>query len=99
MKRFLQSTKLLIISIVLALMYVPIRLEGVSLTFWVFLLDFKRLGDKGVLWHFCNVAKAIDIRYFLLQAVSVYLICRFCMFIVCMLNKKRSAKHPHKNLP
>ena len=90
MKRFLEESKVLIISLVLALMYVPIRIEGLSLTFWVFLLDFKSLGDKGVLWHFAKVAKEIDLRYFLLQAVLVYLLCRFCMFIVCMLRSKRT---------
>ena len=98
MKRFLKSSKLLIISLVLALMYVPIRIDGLSLTFWVFLLDFKSLGDKGVLWHFGKVAKEIDLLYFLLQAVLAYLICRFCMFIVCMLRSRMTSKHPRNSL-
>ena len=98
MKRFLKSSNLLIVSLVLALIYVPIKIEGLSLTFWVFLLDFKSLGEKGVLWHFYKIAKEIDIRYFLLQAVIVYLFCRFCMFIVCMMRNRRSSKHPHNSL-
>ena len=98
MKRFLKSSKLLIISLVFALVYVPIKIEGVSLTFWVFLLDFKSLGEKGVLWHFYKVAQAIDMRYFLLQAVILYLICCFCMFTVRMLRNSRSSKHPHNSL-
>ena len=98
MKRFLKSPNLLIVSLILALMYVPIRIEGFSFAFWVFLLDFKSLGEKGVLWHFYKVAQEIDMRYFLLQAVLVYLICRFCMFIVCMLRNRRSSKHPHNSL-
>lgn len=88
MKHFLKSINIFLISLFLAILYVPIRLEGVSLTFWIFILDFKSLGDKGVLWHFGKVAKEIDIRYFLLQAVSAYFLCRFCIFIVAVLSKK-----------
>ena len=98
MKRFFKTSNLLIVSLVLSLLYVPIRIEGSSLTFWVFLLDFKSLGEKGVLWHFYMVAQALDMRYFLLQAVIIYLICRFCMFIVCMLRNRRSSNHPHNSL-
>jgi hypothetical protein len=76
-------------------MYVPIKIEGFSSTFWVFLLDFKSLGDKGVLWHFYKVAMELDMRYFLLQAVIAYLMCRFCMF---MLRNRRSSTHPHNSL-
>jgi hypothetical protein len=97
MKRFLKSSNLLIVSLVLALIYVPIKIEGLSLTFWVFLLDFKSLGEKGVLWHFYKVAQEIDMRYFLLQALIVYFLCRFCMFIVYMLRNRRSSKHQHNN--
>jgi len=93
MKRFLKSSKLVIVSLLLALIYVPIKIEGFSLTFWVFLFDFKSLGEKGILWHFYRVAKGIDLRYFLLQAVIVYLMSRFCLFIVCVIQSRRAAKH------
>lgn len=90
MKRLLKASKLLIISPVLALIYVPVKIEGFSLTCWVFLFDFKSFGEQGVLWHFYKVAQAIDMRYFLLQAVIIYLLCFFCMFIVGRLRSRRT---------
>jgi len=52
--------------------YVPLRLEGLSNTFWVCTFQFDSLGERGVLWHLYKIAQNMDWRYFLVELVLAY---------------------------
>jgi hypothetical protein len=56
------------------LVYVPIKIRGTDMTFWIFSLDFTRLGEKGVLWHCYAVLKCMNWQYVIYELLSAYLV-------------------------
>ena len=58
----------------IVLLYVPVKIQGTDITFWIFSLNFKRLGDKGILWHCYAVLINLNWQYFFYELGTAYLI-------------------------
>jgi hypothetical protein len=56
------------------LLYVPIKFQGIDKTFWIFSLDIKSLGEKGIFWHCYAVIKSLNWKYFLYELLIAYLV-------------------------
>jgi len=58
----------------IVLLYVPVKIQGTDITFWIFSLDFKSLGDKGILWHCYAVLINLNWQYLFYELSTAYLL-------------------------
>jgi len=58
----------------LVLIYVPIKIRGTDITFWIFSLDFSSLGERGIFWHCYAVIMNLNWRYLFYELIIAYLI-------------------------
>jgi hypothetical protein len=58
----------------IVLIYVPIKIRGTDITFWIFSLDFSRLGERGIFWHCYAVIMNLNWLYLSYELIIAYLI-------------------------
>jgi len=58
----------------IVLIYVPIKIRGTDITFWIFFLDFSSLGEKGIFWHCYAVIRNLNWLYLFCELTMAYLI-------------------------
>jgi hypothetical protein len=58
----------------IVLVYVPIKIQGTDITFWIFSLDFSSLGEKGIFWHCYAVLMNLNWLYLFYELIMAYFI-------------------------
>ena len=81
-----ENTKWLYLLPFIVLIYVPIKIRGTNITFWIFSLDFSSLGERGIFWHCYAVIMNLNWLYLFYELIMAYFIFLVVVYFIKGIN-------------